>query len=817
MPPILEARDLTKSYRLGETTVEALRGVSLTVDEGEFVALMGPSGSGKSTLLQLLGGLDRPSSGEVVLQGETISRLGDEQATRLRRDRTGFVFQFFNLIPLLDVTENVGLPFTIAGADPRSGDIAARIRDVIELVDLRGKEHAKPDQLSAGEQQRVAVARALVTRPGAPLRGRADRQPRLHDRLGDPRRAVPELHRAAPDDRPRDPRLEGGRLCRPGLRRPRRPDPRGDPARPARDPRRDAAHRAARPARPVAAAATADAVAWTRGLTGLAWRSLWARRARTLLTLAGIALGVGVLFAALATNDGIDRSVDRTVRDLVGRADLRISAFAEARPRRTRPSATIRGTAGRRVAAPRIERRTFLAPSGVAARRSGRRSPSWPSTRRRTRRSTTSPGRPRCAGPGTPTALVSERLATADGLAVGSTITLQGLGDPAASTVTIAGILPGGGPLFDATGRTVVITLDEARVVFGPIGISRIDVGLDPGREPRTRWPPPSSGGSRPSPTSSPARPTSRRRCAPRPGAFQALTSLLAAVALFVGAFLIFNTLSMTVAERIREVGLLRAAGATRRQVAGIVLVQALVLGLVGSAARDRRRARPGARSWSPYVRGIASVPLDGLSVPPVRDRCSRSSSGSPSRSRRRSSRPSGPAGSRRSRPSARGRPRRLAGGRARLRWLVVVFAVVAVAGSLAWPARRGRRVAAPRARRLRDPARGDGRDSPFVLAPLARLAGIPFGWFLRTEERLARGAAVRDPSRTALTVGALLVGLAMIVAVGDVAQNARRAANAWLVDVVPGDEIVTSIVPAAIDEDGPGLDARRGARAWPG
>jgi putative ABC transport system ATP-binding protein len=164
-PPILEARDLTKSYRLGETTVDALRGISLQVAEGEFVALMGPSGSGKSTLLQLLGGLDWPTSGEVVLQGETISRLADEPATRLRRDRTGFVFQFFNLIPLLDVTENVGLPFAIAGLDPRSGDIAARVRDAIELVDLRGKEHHKPDQLSAGEQQRVAVARALVTRP----------------------------------------------------------------------------------------------------------------------------------------------------------------------------------------------------------------------------------------------------------------------------------------------------------------------------------------------------------------------------------------------------------------------------------------------------------------------------------------------------------------------------------------------------------------------------------------------------------------------------------------------------------------------------
>jgi putative ABC transport system ATP-binding protein len=165
MPPILEARDLAKSYRLGETDVQALRGVSLSVQEGEFVAIMGPSGSGKSTLLQLLGGLDRPTSGEVILDGEAVSRLSDEEATRLRREKTGFVFQFFNLIPLLDVRENIALPFTIGGQDPRNGEIAARIRDVIELVDLGGKERHRPDQLSAGEQQRVAVARALVTRP----------------------------------------------------------------------------------------------------------------------------------------------------------------------------------------------------------------------------------------------------------------------------------------------------------------------------------------------------------------------------------------------------------------------------------------------------------------------------------------------------------------------------------------------------------------------------------------------------------------------------------------------------------------------------
>ena len=167
--PIVEARELTKRYRLGGRDVEALRGVSLSVRRGEFVALMGPSGSGKSTLLQLLGGLDKPTSGEVILDGETVSRLSDTEATRLRREKTGFVFQFFNLVPLLDVYENVALPFTIAGLDPRHGDPAARIRDVLELVDLTGREHNRPDQLSAGEQQRVAIARALVTHPAIVL------------------------------------------------------------------------------------------------------------------------------------------------------------------------------------------------------------------------------------------------------------------------------------------------------------------------------------------------------------------------------------------------------------------------------------------------------------------------------------------------------------------------------------------------------------------------------------------------------------------------------------------------------------------------
>ena len=165
MPAILEAHDLTKVYDLGGSRVEALRGVSLSVGAGEFVALMGPSGSGKSTLLQLLGGLDRPTSGTVVFEGRDLAKLSDGQASKLRRDRTGFIFQAFNLIPLLNVRENVGLPFTIAGTNPNRGELKERVRQAIELVELTGKERHRPDQLSTGEQQRVAVARALVTRP----------------------------------------------------------------------------------------------------------------------------------------------------------------------------------------------------------------------------------------------------------------------------------------------------------------------------------------------------------------------------------------------------------------------------------------------------------------------------------------------------------------------------------------------------------------------------------------------------------------------------------------------------------------------------
>ncbi|MDH7486318.1 MAG: ABC transporter ATP-binding protein [Anaerolineae bacterium] len=164
---ILEARALSKQYQLGEHRVNALAGVDFVVQKGEFVAIMGPSGSGKSTLLHLLGGLDKPSAGEVTLAGQRLSVLDDNQATLVRRHNVGFVFQTFNLLPTLTAEENIALPLIIDGQDLRKHQ--AHIDALLELVGLKDRRRHKPDQLSGGEQQRVAIARALVTRPAIVL------------------------------------------------------------------------------------------------------------------------------------------------------------------------------------------------------------------------------------------------------------------------------------------------------------------------------------------------------------------------------------------------------------------------------------------------------------------------------------------------------------------------------------------------------------------------------------------------------------------------------------------------------------------------
>ncbi len=160
---VVEAKNLHKQYQLGKHVVKALDGVNFCVEKGEFVAIMGASGSGKSTLLHLLGGLDKPSDGEVVLAGKRLSVLDDGQATLVRRHNVGFVFQFYNLLPTLTAEENIMLPILIDGKNPRQYE--QRLQALLELVGLSDRRHHKPDQLSGGEQQRVSLARALITEP----------------------------------------------------------------------------------------------------------------------------------------------------------------------------------------------------------------------------------------------------------------------------------------------------------------------------------------------------------------------------------------------------------------------------------------------------------------------------------------------------------------------------------------------------------------------------------------------------------------------------------------------------------------------------
>jgi len=164
---IVEVRELTKVYGQGDTSVTALDHVSLTVEQGEFVAVMGPSGCGKSTLLNLVGGLDKPSDGQVLIDDIDIATMKDQSITQLRRRRLGFVFQFFNLIPVLTTVENAALPLTLDGAKPAEAN--ERARDWLRKVGLGDKLESRPDQLSGGQQQRVAVARALVTDPALVL------------------------------------------------------------------------------------------------------------------------------------------------------------------------------------------------------------------------------------------------------------------------------------------------------------------------------------------------------------------------------------------------------------------------------------------------------------------------------------------------------------------------------------------------------------------------------------------------------------------------------------------------------------------------
>ncbi len=160
---MIEVKDVSKVYRRGKTLVHALAGCSLKVPKGQFLSVMGPSGSGKSTLLNLLGALDVPTGGSISIEGREVSKLSDADLSQFRRDRLGFIFQFFNLLPTLTAVENIVLPGLLSGKS--RAELMPKATALLESVGLKGRDLHRPDELSGGEMQRVAVARALLTEP----------------------------------------------------------------------------------------------------------------------------------------------------------------------------------------------------------------------------------------------------------------------------------------------------------------------------------------------------------------------------------------------------------------------------------------------------------------------------------------------------------------------------------------------------------------------------------------------------------------------------------------------------------------------------
>ena len=579
-PPaaVVSARDLVRRYGSGDTAVDALRGVSVDIAEGRLTAVMGPSGSGKSTLMHILAGLDTPTSGEVTVAGVDIAGLGDDDLTKLRRDHIGFIFQFFNLLPMLTAAENIALPLKLAGVKPDR----AWLDQVVESVGLTDRLKHRPSELSGGQQQRVAVARALVSRPTVMF---ADEPTgNLDSRTSGEILDAPARRRrhARPDDRDGHPRR-----ARRGDRRPR-----AVPGRRAHRARPRPVHRPRDPRDPGSGVGSMIAVA-LKGLAG--------RKVRALLTAFAIVIGVSMVAGTFILTDTLQGSLTSLEGKSTSKTDVAIfekeivkgsqgaavtipasllakvqelpevaEASGEIAPQKDAHVADIIGRDGRPAKGQSFGRgfdpeRAHLAPISAGAFSPFKlNSGDWPE--------------------GSGQVVIDAHTAAEQHYKAGDTIEI--------ATATgrhrfeLSGTVGFLGEELPPRPSVAAWDIKTAQTVLDRAG--RYDVisiaakpGVSPERVLRAVQP------------LLPANLTAKGNAQAVKDAEKELNrSMLmvrvfllgfAFIALLVGAFVIFNALSITVAQRTREFATLRTLGASRKQVMRSVRLEGLVLGLLAS------------------------------------------------------------------------------------------------------------------------------------------------------------------------------------------------------------------------------------------
>src|SRR3954464_4181751 len=794
---VVAGRDLSKRYGDGDAAVNALRGVSLDILPGSYTAIMGPSGSGKSTLMHLLAGLDKPTEGTVEIAGTEIGRLDDTALTRLRRDKVGFVFQAFNLVPVLTAEENVRLPLTLAGRSDAAG-LVDRLLEAVAL-DARRTHRRRggrpPPAPARGAPRRPAAARRRGARARLRARGdlrrRADRQPRLDDVAGGPRPAAARRRRVRTGRRAGHPRR--GRRRRGGSRRlPRRRGRRRGRVRPGRgpDPRPDEGP----------------------GVTRLALRGLAARKLRSGLPFSAVLRGVTMIAGTFVLTDTIKRAFDDIFTAQTKGADVVVSGrtavksdFSMPRPLDDRLLAQIREL-------PEVAQRggqindvaAVVGKDGKIVKTGG--APTIAATYMPKPFSAIgfSSGRP---PRGPDEVALDASTADKEGYELGDDVTVATAAPKKAFKLVGLATIGRSSGLGGAT--FVVFDLPTAQKLFQKRG--KVDfafVAGKPGVSPATLQ----------RRVAALLPPTAQVRTAAqeadklgediRQGLSFLTTGLLAFafIAVLVGAFLIFNTFSITVAQRSRELALLRTLGATRRQVLRSVLLEALTIGLVGSLV--------GILAGLGFAKAINAlfkalgidlpttslvleprtvivcllvgtlVTLAGALAPAIR-----ATRVAPVEALREASAPT------------RGRFAVLTPWLAGL--LIVAGAALVVAGLLAKGGDTSTKLlgAAGGAVVL---ILGIAMISPRFVRPAAKLVAWPIERSTKLVGRLARENSTRHPGRTAVTSAALMIGLALVVFV-TVFANALRASIETPIDRTLAGNIAVlhddgfSPIPAAI------------------